>query len=330
MKKAVTKAAKKAIKKEGDQKLIDLAAKIARKLPTVDMEQIKAELERSSKLVIHDDHVVSLKKKKKNKRKRNKEDSSTTEEEEQAAKSKKGKSPSTSKSTTADIPTTDITKWREEHKIVIMHSQDDEEGQKLTAKLNKAEAYFPFQTFDAPLCQSSLHPALLKQCTAGNGFTKPSPIQAQAWPILTQSVNGRKRDVVGIAETGSGKTLAFALPALSALASTKQRKKPRMLVLSPTRELAMQSDEVLREFGAVVGLKSLVVYGGVPKHVQVAELKRGVDCVVATPGRLKDLMQDGSCKLSDVEYLVLDEADRMVRCWSCLRCCTGPFNFGAD
>lgn len=85
-----------------------------------------------------------------------------------------------------------------------------------------------------------------------------------------------------------------------------------MLVLSPTRELAMQSDEVLREFGAVVGLKSLVVYGGVPKHTQIAELKRGVDCLVATPGRLKDLMQEGSCKLSDIEYLVLDEADRML------------------
>ena len=91
------------------------------------------------------------------------------------------------------------------------------------------------------------------------------------------------------------------------------RRKPRMLVLSPTRELAMQSDEVLREFGAVVGLKSLTLYGGVPKHTQIAELKQGqVDCVVATPGRLKDLLQEGSCDLSQVQFLVLDEADRML------------------
>ena len=91
------------------------------------------------------------------------------------------------------------------------------------------------------------------------------------------------------------------------------RRKPRMLVLSPTRELAMQSDAVLKEFGAVVGLKSLTLYGGVPKYTQVAELKQGqVDCLVATPGRLKDLLQEGSCDLSEVTNLVLDEADRML------------------
>ena len=87
-----------------------------------------------------------------------------------------------------------------------------------------------------------------------------------------------------------------------------------MLVLSPTRELAMQSDQVLSEFGTVVGLQSLVVYGGVPKHTQVSALKRGnVDCLVATPGRLQDLLQNsGVCDLSRVRYLVLDEADRML------------------
>jgi len=95
---------------------------------------------------------------------------------------------------------------------------------------------------------------------------------------------------------------------------TSKRRLPRMLVLSPTRELAMQSHEVLVEFGAVVSLKSLVVYGGVPKHTQTAELrKRTVDCIVATPGRIKDLINEGSCDLSQVSHLVLDEADRMVR-----------------
>ena len=300
MKKAVIKAAKKVLKKEGDLKLGDLSAKIAKKLQTADVEQVKGEIEKSSKLVISN-HVVSLK------RKRNNGDSDSSDKSTKKAKK------DTTLADDASV-TTDIDRWRKEHKIVIMHSHDDEEGKKMTEKLNKIESYFPFQTFDTPLCKTSIHPALLKQCTEGNGFTKPSPIQAQAWPILTQDVQGRKRDVVGIAETGSGKTLAFALPALSTLVNDKKskRKKPRMLVLAPTRELAMQSDEVLREFGAVVGLKSLVVYGGVPKHVQIGELKRGIDCLVATPGRLKDLMQDGSCDLSDVEYLVLDEADRML------------------
>jgi ATP-dependent RNA helicase DBP3 len=118
---------------------------------------------------------------------------------------------------------------------------------------------------------------------------------------------------------GSGKTLAFALPALSAMATetkssgSKQRRLPRMLVLAPTRELAMQSDAVLQEFGAVVGLSSLTVYGGVPKNTQTVPLQKGgIDCLVATPGRLKDLIQEGCCNLSAVRYLVLDEADRML------------------
>ena len=121
-------------------------------------------------------------------------------------------------------------------------------------------------------------------------------------------------------------SIAFALPALtrlvarSAAISCNTKKgvnkrlsvvsSPRMLVLAPTRELAMQSDEVLQEFGAVVGLKSLVVYGGVPKYQQISALKQqgGVDCLVATPGRLKDLIQEQSCSLDQVEFLVLDEA----------------------
>lgn len=325
MKKAIVKAAKKSLKKEGDLKLVDLSAKVAEKLKeVVDVTQVKAELERSSKLQING-HVVSLKKKKDKKRKKKDGSASSSDAENTPnKKAKKDKSTTSANDSTSDSSannnnnnksTTDVEQWRKDNKVVIMHCKDDEEGQKLTKELRQTAAYFPFLSFDTPLCRRSIDAALIKQCTDGNGFQKPTPIQSQAWPILTQTVNGRKRDVVGIAETGSGKTCAFALPALSSLAQKgqkSQRKKPRMLVLSPTRELAMQSDEVLREFGAVVGLKSLVVYGGVPKHVQLAELKRGVDCIVATPGRLKDLMQEGSCKLSDVEYLVLDEADRML------------------
>ena len=85
-----------------------------------------------------------------------------------------------------------------------------------------------------------------------------------------------------------------------------------MLVLAPTRELAMQSHVVIEEFGALVNLKCLVVYGGVPKYQQTNELKKGVDCVVATPGRIKDLINEGACDLSRVSQLILDEADRML------------------
>ena len=111
------------------------------------------------------------------------------------------------------------------------------------------------------------------------------------------------------------RTLAFAVPALTTMMeaskSLPKRRSPRMLVLAPTRELAMQSDAVLQEFGTVAGLRSIVLYGGVPKYTQVAELKKkDVDCLVATPGRLKDLVNEGSCDLSKVQHLVLDEAVR--------------------
>jgi ATP-dependent RNA helicase DBP3 len=108
---------------------------------------------------------------------------------------------------------------------------------------------------------------------------------------------------------------AFGIPALSSMMNdTKSGKRsPRMLVLSPTRELAMQVEAVLKEYGELVGLNTLVLYGGVPKYTQVTELKkRNVDCLVATPGRIKDLINEGSCDLSKVSHLVLDEADRML------------------
>jgi len=133
------------------------------------------------------------------------------------------------------------------------------------------------------------------------------------------SGDGRRRDVVGIAETGSGKTLAFAMPALTAMyeedrkrGSMKVGRKPRMLVLAPTRELAMQSHDVLEEYGADVKLTSTTLYGGVPKQAQRSTLRKGVDCLVATPGRMKDLIDEGSVDLSKVRFLVLDEADRML------------------
>jgi ATP-dependent RNA helicase DBP3 len=215
--------------------------------------------------------------------------------------------------------TTDIEKWRKEHKIVLKDSRNDATGAERTKSLARDEAYHPYETFDAPACVENINAALIRQCTEVNGFSKPSPIQAQCWPIqLTYcDSKGRHHDVVGIAETGSGKTLAFSMPALSTMAknksmSGKRGRSPRMLVLAPTRELAMQSQKVLEEFGKVVDLTSTVIYGGVPKPAQKDVLRKGVDCIVCTPGRLKDLINEGSCDLSQIAHLVLDEADRML------------------
>ncbi|RLN91565.1 hypothetical protein BBJ28_00007933 [Nothophytophthora sp. Chile5] len=143
------------------------------------------------------------------------------------------------------------------------------------------------------------------------GFTTPTPIQSQCWPILASG-----RDIIGIAETGSGKTLAFAIPGLIHIADqpavSHKFPGPRMLVVAPTRELAMQSSAVISEAGKKCGLKSVCIYGGVPKYSQKKALQDGVHVVVATPGRLKDLVEERSCNLSKVTFVVLDEADRML------------------
>uniref|UniRef100_K3X8C2 RNA helicase n=1 Tax=Globisporangium ultimum (strain ATCC 200006 / CBS 805.95 / DAOM BR144) TaxID=431595 RepID=K3X8C2_GLOUD len=144
-----------------------------------------------------------------------------------------------------------------------------------------------------------------------SGFSKPTPIQSQCWPILASG-----RDIIGIAETGSGKTLAFSIPGLIHIAAqpaiSPKFPGPRMLVVAPTRELAMQSSDVITQAGKLCGLKSTCIYGGVPKNVQKKILREGVHVIVATPGRLKDLLEERACNLSKVSFVVLDEADRML------------------
>ncbi|SCW00470.1 LAFE_0C04896g1_1 [Lachancea fermentati] len=140
-------------------------------------------------------------------------------------------------------------------------------------------------------------------------FPKPTPIQAISWPYLLSG-----RDVVGVAETGSGKTFAFGVPAINNILTSEEGKKTKgvqVLVISPTRELASQTYDNLILLTNKVGLHCCCVYGGVPKDAQRTQLKRS-QVVVATPGRLLDLIQEGSVRLSDVKYLVLDEADRML------------------
>lgn len=140
-------------------------------------------------------------------------------------------------------------------------------------------------------------------------FKAPTPIQAAAWPFLLAG-----RDVIGVAETGSGKTMAFAVPCVRYILSLTNQQKfkgAKVVVVSPTRELAMQSHEQITKLAGAVGLQVVCVYGGVPKHEQRKALETA-DIVVATPGRLNDLIGEGSADLSRVGYVVLDEADRML------------------
>ena len=141
-------------------------------------------------------------------------------------------------------------------------------------------------------------------------YRHPTPIQAAAIPALLAG-----RDLCGIAQTGTGKTAAFALPMLQRLAGNpapRRHLSPRALVLAPTRELAIQIGESFRAYGRFLPLRSAVIFGGVGQRPQVAALAGGVDILVATPGRLIDLMEQGHVRLDSVSMFVLDEADRML------------------
>jgi ATP-dependent RNA helicase RhlE len=140
---------------------------------------------------------------------------------------------------------------------------------------------------------------------AASGYTQPTPIQQAAIPEVLAG-----RDVLGVAQTGTGKTAAFMLPILQRLLDGP-RKRPRALVLAPTRELAEQIAQATREFAGKTGLRSVTVYGGVSKRDQADRLRRGAEIVVACPGRLLDIEDDGDLDLDGIEVLVLDEADRM-------------------
>lgn len=143
-----------------------------------------------------------------------------------------------------------------------------------------------------------------------SGFTKPSAIQCQAWPMALSG-----RDVVAISETGSGKTIAFALPAMvhiNAQPLLTPGDGPIVLVLAPTRELAVQIQAECTKFGRSSRIRNTAVYGGVPKGQQIRDLQRGAEIVVATPGRLIDMLESGKTNLKRVTYLVMDEADRML------------------
>ncbi|RYG05527.1 MAG: DEAD/DEAH box helicase [Chitinophagaceae bacterium] len=157
--------------------------------------------------------------------------------------------------------------------------------------------------------QLNLSDAIL-QAIQKEGYTNPTPIQQQSIPIILQG-----KDLLGCAQTGTGKTAAFAMPILQLLAANNNKaggRKIRSLILTPTRELAIQIEESLRNYGAFTGLNQLVIFGGVPQNSQTNALRRGIDILVATPGRLLDLMNQGFVDLRSLEIFVLDEADRML------------------
>ncbi|KAL6066746.1 RNA-dependent ATPase [Balamuthia mandrillaris] len=225
-------------------------------------------------------------------------------------------SSSSSYSPSSRLSAAETTQWRKEQGIAVSSDGADD------------TLYPPILSFDEARQRFTPTDLLDALC---HGFQRPTPIQSQCWPILLAN-----KDVIGIAETGSGKTLAFLLPALCGVLSAssspssggKKNNKwnksnngrtPQILVLAPTRELAMQTADVgekasqyFASASSGYALSSLCVYGGVNKYTQRQALQAGVDLVVATPGRLLDLVEEGCLSLDNIRYLVLDEADRML------------------
>ncbi len=155
-----------------------------------------------------------------------------------------------------------------------------------------------------PFTKFGLSQAMLEGVKA-MGYLEPTPIQLRAIPLIMAG-----QDVIGSAQTGTGKTAAFALPILSGLG--EHRPDPRVLVLEPTRELAAQVETAMRDFARFTNLRVAVIFGGVGYGRQMDALRNGVDVLVATPGRLLDHLRQGTCRLDHVQFLVLDEADRML------------------
>lgn len=185
--------------------------------------------------------------------------------------------------------------FRKEHQITITGSHASGSG-----PFNCPDPMTSFkETPFAPPIRKALENA---------GFSNPTPTQAQSWPIALDG-----RDIITVARTGSGKTCGFLLPAFHRLLSTPNRKKgaPGILVLAPTRELACQIEEEAIKFGRTSNIRSACAYGGSPKGLQIRKIQAGLEVLIATPGRLNDLIEMRVIDLSQVLFLVLDEADRM-------------------
>nr|XP_039331543.1 LOW QUALITY PROTEIN: probable ATP-dependent RNA helicase DDX53 [Saimiri boliviensis boliviensis] len=198
---------------------------------------------------------------------------------------------------TSSMSEMQVIKWRKENCDVTC--DDLKNGEKRVIPK-------PACTFEDAFRQ---HPDLLKSIRRA-GFTKPTPVQSQAWPIILQGI-----DLIGIAQTGTGKTLSYLMPGFIHLDSQpiarEQRNGPGMLVLTPTRELALRVEAECSKY-SYEGLKSICIYGGRNRQEQIEDIRKGVDIIVATPGRLNYLQMNNSVSLRSVTYLVMDEADKML------------------
>lgn len=253
-------------------------------------KEIKAELEEMIKSAGFEVPASEKKKEKKDKKRKTEEES----DEEQVKESKKEKKDKKDKSVE---PKSEV---KTENKSAKVDASALYPDFKVTCVSDDNETFPPVTDFKANSFHSKLAPL-----TAN--FTKPTPIQAYSWPILLAG-----RDMVGIAETGSGKTLAFALPILSRLLKggrAESEGRVKMLVIAPTRELAMQTFDVVNR----VIPESICLYGGMNRSEQQRQLvQKKPYVVVGTPGRLVDFLRDGSLQIGNLEYFVLDEADRML------------------
>lgn len=194
-----------------------------------------------------------------------------------------------------------------EHPNVTARSEREvekfREEKKMTVKGNDVPK--PVETFE-----EAGFPAYVMSEVTAMGFTAPTAIQSQGWPMALSG-----RDLVGIAETGSGKTLSYCLPGIvhiNAQPLLSPGDGPIVLILAPTRELAVQIQQECSKFGKSSRIRNTCVYGGVPRGQQIRDLSRGVEICIATPGRLIDMLESGKTNLRRVTYLVLDEADRML------------------
>jgi ATP-dependent RNA helicase DDX5/DBP2 len=227
-----------------------------------------------------------------------------------------------------DIDATEEIGGDDDVAVVSMSPQEYRKQNQINLKGEGAGDFDPWMDFEDTPYSPNIKKALDKA-----GYTSPTSIQAQSWPIALN-----KRDLISVARTGSGKTCGFLLPAFHNLMVDKQakqasrssgireeraddgarrrsysvRRNPSVLVLAPTRELAMQIEQEAQKFARAAGVTAMCMYGGTPKGPQIGMLRRGVDIIVATPGRCNDLAEMGVLNLADVKYLVLDEADRML------------------
>ncbi|XP_010461023.1 PREDICTED: DEAD-box ATP-dependent RNA helicase 5-like [Camelina sativa] len=264
--------------------------------------------------------MINKKKKKSKKNKQAKEDDCEVQvpqevtngaEKELSNKEKKKKRKREEKEIEKNIKKKEIAGDVPEKKLEAAEDSNNGESEQqkvaVSGKGVEEAKYTALKTF----AESNLPENVLDCCKT---FQKPSPIQSHTWPFLLDG-----RDLIGIAKTGSGKTLAFGIPAIMHMLNKNKKigkgsknVNPTCLVLSPTRELAVQISDVLSEAGKPCGLESICVYGGSSKRPQINAIRSGVDIVIGTPGRLRDLIESNELRLSDVSFVVLDEADRML------------------